>query len=75
MIKELKNIDHEIQRLLEIEQTVESFNVARKNTNVTLLPVSQDFYNKLASENKLINDIFYCIFEKDIGQYINGYIE
>jgi hypothetical protein len=71
----MKSIDYEIQRLLAIKQTVDNFNAGRKNSDVVLLPVSKSFYDKLANENKLVSDVLYYILDKDIGQYIECYIE
>ena len=71
----MHNINYEIQRLLDIKQMVDSFNLARKNSNISILPVSQDFFNRAAATNKLMNEVLYYIFDKDIGQYIDGYLE
>ena len=71
----MKNIDYEIQRLLDIKQTVESFNVARKNSSIIMIPISQGSFNTLSIENKLNTEYLYCVFDEEIGQYIEGYIE
>ena len=71
----MKDIDYEIQRLLDIKQTVDNFNAVRKKSNIEILPVSKSFYNQQANENNLVSDVLYYIFDKDTEQYINGYIE
>ena len=71
----MKNIEYEIQRLLDIKQAVENFNIARKNSSITMIPISQNYFNIMFAENKLNTNYLYYVFDKEIGQYIEGYLE
>lgn len=70
----VKNIDTEIQRLLIIKEEIDAFNIMKK-WYLNIVPISQSKYNELASNNHLDEEALYYIFDKDIGQYIDGYIE
>ena len=71
----MKNIDYEIQKLLDIKQDAENFNIARKNSSIIMIPISQGAFNILSIENKLNTEYLYYVFDKEIGQYIEGYLE
>lgn len=71
----MKNIEYEIQSLLDIKQTVDNFNIVRKNSSIIMIPISQDYFNTMLVENKLNTNYLYCVFDKEIGQYIEGYLE
>lgn len=69
-----KNIDTEIQHLLTVKEEIYAFNRMKKWYPNTI-PMSQSKYNELLSNNCLDEETFYYIFDKDIGQYIDGYID
>lgn len=69
-----KNIDTEIQRLLTVKEEIDAFNIMKKWCSKTV-PISQSKYNELVGNNCLDEEAFYYIFDKDIGQYIDGYME
>ena len=70
----VKNIDTEIQRLLIMQEEIDAFNIMKK-WHLNIVPISQPKYNEFASNNRLDEEALYYIFDKDIGQYIDGYIE
>lgn len=69
-----KNINEEIDKLLYIRDEVYFYTkllIADKNVRI----ISKDKFNQWMNENKLDEDIIYCIVDPEIGQYIEGYIE
>lgn len=69
-----KNIDTEIQRLLTVKEAVKAFNRMKERYPKTV-PISQSKYDELLSNNCLDEETFYYVIDKDIGQYIDGYID
>jgi hypothetical protein len=67
-----ESVKEEICRLLRIQTDVNAFNEAKKKyTNV--VPLSKTKYDELLHSGNLDNDTFYYIFDKETGQYIDGY--
>lgn len=70
----MKSITHEIQKLLIAKETIDRFNIIRETSAIKVLPISKAYYNELAEANKLMDNVLYFIFDDDIGQYIEGYL-
>lgn len=69
-----KNIDTEIQRLLTVKEEINAFNRIKERYPKTV-PISQSKYNELLNNNCLDEEAFYYVINKDIGQYIDGYMD
>lgn len=69
-----ENIKEEICRLLRIQTDINAFNEAKKKYSKTIA-LSQAKYDELQHNNNLDNDTFYYIFDKETGQYIDGYMD
>ena len=74
MAKDIKEIEKEISRLMEIRYEVLYYKNALISNN-SLRVISNDKFNQWLSENKLDKDLLYFILDPEIGQYIEGYIE
>ena len=72
MIKN-KNIDDEINKLLDIRDVIKEFEYMQQHSDFTVFTMSQRKYDELCSNNEIMNDAIYYIFEPEIGQYIKGY--
>lgn len=70
----VKNIDTEIQRLLIAKEEINTFNMLKKQCS-KIVPISKAKYDELATEQCLDNETLYYIFDKEIGQYIDGYVD
>ena len=69
-----KNIDIEIHRLLTIKEEINAFN-RMKEWYPNIVPISLSKYNELLSNNYLDKETFYYVIAKNIGQYIDGYLD
>lgn len=69
-----ENILEEICRLMRIQTDIDAFNEAKKKYPKTIA-LSQAKYNQLLSSNDLDNDTFYYVFDKETGEYIDGYMD
>ena len=69
-----ENILEEICRLMRIQTDINAFNEAKKKYPKTIA-LSQAKYNQLLSSNDLDNDTFYYVFDKETGEYIDGYMD
>lgn len=69
-----ENIKKEIYHLLRIQTDVNAFNEAKKKYP-KIMALSQAKYDELLHNNNLDNDTFYYIFDKETGQYIDGYVD
>ena len=69
-----KNIDTEIQWLLTVKEEINAFNRMKERYPNTI-PISQSKYNELLSNNCLDKETFYYVIDKNIGQYIDGYMD
>ena len=69
-----ENVRKEICRLLRIQTDVDAFNEAKKKYP-NIMALSQAKYNELLDSNSLDDDTFYYIFDKETGQYIDGYVD
>lgn len=70
----VKNIDTELQRLLIVKEEINAFN-RMKERYLKTVPISQSKYNELLSNNGLDEETFYYVIDKDVGQYIDGYMD
>ena len=70
----VKNIDTELQRLLIVKEEINAFN-RMKDWWPKTVPISKHKYNELLSNNCLGKETFYYVIDKDIGKYIEGYME
>ena len=70
----VKNIDTELQRLLIVKEEINAFNRMKERYPKTV-PISQSKYNELFSNNGLDEETFYYVIDKDVGQYIDGYMD
>ncbi len=70
----VKNIDTEIQRLLIAKEEIYAFN-RMKALYPKTVPISQSKYNELLNNNCLDEETFYYVFDKEVGQYIDGYMD
>lgn len=69
----VKNIDTELQRLLIVKEEINAFNRMKERYPKTV-PISKSKYNELLSNNGLDEETFYYVMDKDVGQYIDGYM-
>ena len=69
-----KNIDTEIQCLLTVKEEINAFNRIKEGYSNTI-PISQSKYNELLSNNCLDKEALYYVIDKNIGQYIDGYMD
>jgi hypothetical protein len=67
-----ENILKEICRLMRIQTDINAFNEAKKKYPKTMA-LSQAKYDQLLRNNNLNNNTFYYVFDKETGQYIDGY--
>jgi hypothetical protein len=70
----VKNINTELQRLLIVKEEINAFNRMKERYPKTV-PISQSKYNELLSNNGLDEETFYYVIDKDVGQYIDGYMD
>lgn len=70
----VKNIDTEIQRLLTVKEGINTFNRMKERYPKTI-PISQAKYHELLSEQRLDRKTFYYVIDKEVGQYIDGYMD
>ena len=78
----MKNIDEEINKLIEIKCKILAIKKEighLKNPNsdymFNVIPMSICKYNEFISNNLVRDDTIYYIIEPEVGQYIEGYIE
>lgn len=69
-----ENIKKEISRLLSIQTDIDAFNEAKKKYP-KVLALSKAKYDELLCGNNLDSETFYCIFDKETGKYIDGYMD
>ena len=69
-----KNILEEICRLTRIQTDINAFNEAKKKYS-KVIALSQAKYDELLYSNRLDNDTFYWVFDKETGKYIDGYMD
>ena len=67
-----KNINEEIEKLLEIKEEVDKINEFIRSTKKYEI-VSQRMYDFLNSKNLLKSDTLYYITSIEVGQYIEGF--
>lgn len=67
----LRDINQEIEKLLEIKKEVDKINELRK-INKNLMVVSQARYNYISSANPVDQDIYY-IAPLEVRPYVEGY--
>lgn len=70
----MRNIDDDINRLLEIKRCILEVQRYIESSKLDLIPISQYKYNELVSNNATKCDAFYYILEPEIGQYLENYI-
>jgi hypothetical protein len=70
----VKNINTELQCLLIVKEEINAFNRMKERYPKTV-PISQSKYNELLSNNGLDEETFYYVIDKDVGQYIDGYMD
>lgn len=67
-----KNIDQEIEKLLNIKEEINNINNLKKYVD-KLEVVSQARHDFLASKNLLKSDVFYYIADMELKPYIEGF--
>ena len=70
----MKNINNEIQKLLDIKEQIDDFNKMRSASSEYIVPISLAKYRELANTSKLNENALYYILKQEVGQYIDGYI-
>ena len=70
----MKNIDDEINKLLEIKRCILEVKRYTENSQLDLIPISRCKYDELVLNDMIRSDAFYYILEPEIGQYLENYI-
>ena len=77
-MKNINNIDEEINRLLEVKSKVLKVKGAVRQSNqqseIVIIPISKCKYDELVSNDEINPDTLYLIVEPEIGQYIEEHI-
>ena len=67
-------IDEAIQHLLIVKEEINAFNRIKEQHSKTVA-ISKSKYEELLYNQCLDNETLYCVLDKEIGQYIDGYMD
>lgn len=69
----LKNIDNEINHLINIKEQIGMFNQFKK-FNSNIVAITRYKYDEFLHQNLINEDTIYCVFDNEAAQYIDGCI-